>query len=113
MKPLTDVPVLVVGAGIMGAGIAQVAAQAGHAVMLFDSREGAAADARTRLAATLDGLAAKGRITAEAARATLQRIEPVASLQAAAAARLVVEAIVEQLDAKRGLFGQLEGIVAV
>ena len=112
MKPLTDLPVLVVGAGIMGAGIAQVAAQAGHAVMLFDSREGAAADARTRLAATLDGLAAKGRITAEAARATLQRIEPVASLQAAAAARLVVEAIVEQLDAKRGLFGQLEGIVA-
>jgi 3-hydroxybutyryl-CoA dehydrogenase len=112
MKPLTDVPVLVVGAGIMGAGIAQVAAQAGHAVMLFDSREGAAAEARARLAATLDGLAAKGRITAEAARATLRRIEPVASLQAAADARLVVEAIVEQLEAKRGLLSQLEGIVA-
>jgi len=112
MKPLTNAPVLVVGAGIMGAGIAQVAAQAGHAVMLFDTREGAAADARSRLAGILEGLAAKGRITAEAAQATLQRIEPVASLQAAAGARLVVEAIVEQLDAKRDLFSQLEGIVA-
>jgi 3-hydroxybutyryl-CoA dehydrogenase len=112
MKPLTNAPVLVVGAGIMGAGIAQVAAQAGHAVMLFDTREGAAAEARSRLATVLDGLVAKGRITGEAARATLQRIEPVASLQAAAAARLVVEAIVEQVDAKRALFGELEAIVA-
>ena len=41
---LEGAPLLVVGAGIMGAGIAQVAAQAGHAVMLFDLREGAAAD---------------------------------------------------------------------
>jgi 3-hydroxybutyryl-CoA dehydrogenase len=41
----SDTPVFVVGAGIMGAGIAQVAAQAGHAVQLFDSREGAAASA--------------------------------------------------------------------
>ena len=41
-KPLTGAPVLVVGAGIMGSGIAQVAAQAGHAVLLLDMREGAA-----------------------------------------------------------------------
>src|SRR6185369_13435038 len=57
-----DSPVFVVGAGIMGAGIAQVAAQAGHAVQLFDSREGAAAGACANLATTLDGLAAKGRL---------------------------------------------------
>ena len=50
---LTHAPVLVVGAGIMGAGIAQVAAQAGHAVMLFDTREGAAAEAKLKLSATL------------------------------------------------------------
>ena len=53
-----DSSVFVVGAGIMGAGIAQVAAQAGHAVQLFDTREGAAACTCARLATTLDGLAA-------------------------------------------------------
>ena len=51
-----DAVVGVVGAGIMGAGIAQVAALAGHPVRLFDTREGAAVDARQRLQATLDAL---------------------------------------------------------
>ncbi|HEY4958247.1 MAG TPA: 3-hydroxyacyl-CoA dehydrogenase NAD-binding domain-containing protein, partial [Caldimonas sp.] len=57
-----DTAVFVVGAGIMGAGIAQVAAQAGHAVRLFDARDGAAAAAHAKLVATLDGLAAKGKL---------------------------------------------------
>ncbi|WP_326541063.1 3-hydroxyacyl-CoA dehydrogenase [Pseudorhodoferax sp.] len=109
---LQAAPVLVVGAGIMGTGIAQVAAQAGHAVWLFDVREGAAAAALQKLAATLEGLVAKGRLAAEAAQATLARIEGVASLQQAAHAGLVVEAIVEQLDAKQSLFRELEGIVS-
>ena len=111
MTSLNNAPVLVVGAGIMGAGIAQVAAQAGHPVFLFDMREGAAAQAKTKLAATLDDLVARGRITAEAATATLARIEPIPSLDAAAGAALVVEAIVENLDAKRSLFRQLESVV--
>ena len=64
-----DTSVFVVGAGIMGSGIAQVAAQAGHAVRLFDAREGAAAAAVAKLVATLDGLAAKGKIDAAEARA--------------------------------------------
>jgi 3-hydroxybutyryl-CoA dehydrogenase len=105
-------PVLVVGAGIMGAGIAQVAAQAGHAVMLFDTRAGAAAEAKARLAQSLNGLVAKGKLSATSVAQTLALIEPLASLEGAAAARLVVEAIVEQLDAKRALFRQLEAIVA-
>ena len=71
---LRNAPVLVVGAGIMGAGIAQVAAQAGHPVKLFDARDGAAAEARTKLAATLDGLVNKGKLGAEGAAATLARI---------------------------------------
>lgn len=111
MTSLNNAPVLVVGAGIMGAGIAQVAAQAGHPVFLFDMREGAAAQAKSKLTATLDGLVAKGKITAEAAAATLARIEPIPSLDAAAGAALVVEAIVENLDAKRSLFRQLESVV--
>jgi len=104
--------VAVVGAGIMGSGIAQIAAQAGHRVLLFDLRDGAAAEARARLAKTFEGLVAKGRTTAEAAAQALQRIEPVDSLRTLAPADLVVEAIVEQLQAKRDLFAQLEGIVA-
>jgi 3-hydroxybutyryl-CoA dehydrogenase len=108
---LTGTPVLVVGAGIMGAGIAQVAAQAGHAVLLYDMREGAAVEAKTKLGASLQALVAKGKLTADAVAQALARIEPIGQLQAAAGAGLVVEAIVEQLEAKRALFRELEGIV--
>ena len=109
---LNQTPVLVVGAGIMGAGIAQVAAQAGHPVWLYDTREGAAAQAKTQLQATLEGLAAKGKLMPEAAAATLARITPAAALADAASAGLVVEAIVEKLDAKRSLFRELEAVVS-
>ncbi len=109
---LEGVPVLVVGAGIMGAGIAQVAAQAGHRVMLLDARDGAATAAKTMLARSLDALVAKGKISADASLQTLARIAPVATTGDASTARLVVEAIVENLDAKRALFQQLESVVA-
>jgi 3-hydroxybutyryl-CoA dehydrogenase len=108
---LEGASVLVIGAGIMGAGIAQVAAQAGHTVLLFDARDGAAAQAKSKLAATFDGLVSKGRVSPEAARATLARITPITALAEAAGVALVVEAIVEDLAAKRALFQQLEGIV--
>jgi 3-hydroxybutyryl-CoA dehydrogenase len=104
--------VLVIGAGIMGAGIAQVAAQAGHRVKLFDARAGAAAGARDKLGQTLQGLVAKGKLAAEAADAALGLVLPVATLQEAADATLVIEAIVENLDAKRALLRELEGIVS-
>lgn len=110
---LNQAPVLVVGAGIMGAGIAQVAAQAGHGVMLFDMRAGAAVEAKDKLTASLNALLAKGKLRAEAVSQTLSRITAIATLQEAASAGLVVEAIVEKLDAKRGLFRDLEGIVGV
>lgn len=109
---LTHAPVLVVGAGIMGAGIAQVAAQAGHAVMLFDTREGAAAEAKAKLSATLDGLVQKGKLAPEAAAMTMGRITSIDTLDEAAGAKLVVEAIVEKLDIKRSLFKQMETLVA-
>jgi 3-hydroxybutyryl-CoA dehydrogenase len=109
---LNGAPILVVGAGIMGVGIAQVAAQAGHTVMLLDTRDGAAAEGRDKLAKTLDNLVTKGKLRAEEASQTLSRIEVVGALEAAASARLVVEAIVENLTIKRGLFQQLEAIVA-
>ena len=112
MTRLLDTRVLVVGAGIMGAGIAQVAAQAGHRVALFDLRDGAAAEALAKLGKTLDGLADKGKLTPEAVQATLARIEVVAAVDAARDAGLVVEAVVERLDVKRSLFQQLESLLA-
>ena len=106
---LNDSRILVVGAGLMGAGIAQVAAQAGHAVRLYDNRAGAATAARDKLAQTLDGLVAKGKLSAEAAAATLARITPADQLTGEA--DLVVEAIVENLDVKRALFAELEALL--
>ena len=112
MALLTNAPVLVVGAGLMGAGIAQVAAQAGHPVWLHDAREDAAHSAKTKLSAVFDGLVNKGRLTTEAAAETLARIQPTKHLGEAANAALVVEAIIEDLKAKQALFAELEGIVA-
>ncbi len=104
-------PVLVVGAGIMGAGIAQIAAQAGHRVYLHDQRPGASSQARDKLASTLDSLVAKGKLQASDAAATLERIVAIEALQDASSAELVVEAIVENLDAKRALFRELEALL--
>ena len=103
--------VLVVGAGIMGIGVAQTAAQAGHAVFLFDMRPSAAQEAHTRLAETLEALVVKGKLTAAVAQETLARIRPVAALEQATSARLAVEAIVERLEAKQDLFQQLESML--
>ena len=111
-RSLQAAPVLVVGAGIMGVGIAQVAAQAGHPVQLFDARPGQAQQAARKLGATLDALVAKGKLTADEAEATLGRIEPLAALEELAETRLAIEAIVEDLVAKRALFQQLESLVA-
>jgi 3-hydroxybutyryl-CoA dehydrogenase len=112
MTDLTNATVLVVGAGIMGAGIAQVAAQSGHSVLLFDMREGAAAEAKDKLTASLNALVARGKLQADAVAQALSRIHAIKTLQEAAAAGLVVEAIVEKLEAKRGLFRELEQIVS-
>jgi 3-hydroxybutyryl-CoA dehydrogenase len=111
-RDLTHAPLLVVGAGIMGIGIAQVAALAGHAVKLYDTRATAAAEAKGKLTATLEGLVAKGKLEAAAATSALARIAPVVALEEARDAVLAIEAIVESLEAKRSLFGQLEGLLA-
>ena len=109
---LSHAPVLVVGAGIMGAGIAQVAALAGHPVKLFDARDGAAAEAKDKLASTFITLVDKGKLTPEAASAAMGRLTSIDTLDDAAGVRLVVEAVVEKLDIKRSLFKQLEALVA-
>ena len=112
MSGLDEATVAVVGAGIMGAGIAQVAAQAGRRVLLFDARAEAATEALAKLRGTFDKLVAKGKFGEADAQATLARIEPIDALAAAADAGIAIEAIVEDLDIKRGLLRELEGIVA-
>ena len=101
-----------VGTGAMGRGIAQIAAQAGSTVRLFDTQPDAVAKAQAALGEQWDKLVAKGRITAEAAAAHKSRLQPAARLADLADCALVVEAIVERLDVKKSLFAELEGIVA-
>ena len=109
--PATRV-VAVIGAGAMGAGIAQVAAQAGHTVRLLDAREGAAEQAIANIRKMFGKLADKGRMSAEQAEAAGARLLPAASNQEFADAALVGDAIVENLDVKRKLCAELEDIVA-
>jgi len=102
----------VIGAGAMGAGIAQIAAQAGHRVGLFDTSMGAADKAKAKIGETLVALATKGKIDRAAADAAAARIVAVHALGDLVSARLVVEAIVEDLAIKRNLFRELEVVVS-
>ncbi|WP_310610614.1 3-hydroxyacyl-CoA dehydrogenase PaaH [Limnohabitans sp.] len=103
-------PIGIIGAGAMGAGIAQVAAAAGHAVHFLDARDGAAAQAIAGIQAQFDNMAAKGKMSAKAAQAASQRLHAAASMAELASMGLVVEAIVENLEVKRDLFRQLETV---
>ena len=107
-----DTVVAVVGAGAMGAGIAQVAAVAGHRVLLLDNRVGAAQTAIEGLRAQLSKLADKGKLTPEAAQAAGERLQAASALNDLAPAALVIEAIVENLAAKQTLFADLEALVS-
>ncbi|NNN24813.1 MULTISPECIES: 3-hydroxyacyl-CoA dehydrogenase PaaH [Pseudomonas] len=107
-----DAKVAVIGAGAMGAGIAQVAAQAGHPVKLYDNRPGAAAQAIDGIDRQLGRLVEKGKLDAEARNAIIARLQPVEAIEALADSKLVIEAIVENLEIKRSLFQQLEALCA-
>lgn len=106
-----DLTIGIAGSGVMGRGIAQIAAQAGINVVLFDTRDGAALDAARQIGSVLDRLAEKGKLTAEAVRETKGRLRVARTLGDFAGCQVVVEAIVEDLDAKQGLFAELEAIV--
>ena len=103
-----EVPVGVVGAGTMGAGIAQVAAAAGHPVLLCDAAAGAAEAARARIGAALERAERQGRLSTAQKAGIAARITTCHGLDALAPAGLVIEAIVEDLEAKQGLFEALE-----
>lgn len=103
--------IAVIGAGTMGSGIAQVAAQAGHAVVLYDTRREAVDKALASLRKTLDKLVEKGKLTKERADGIHGRIAPASDLKELAGSGLVIEAIIEDLGIKKRLFAELEGIL--
>ncbi|HET6340784.1 MAG TPA: 3-hydroxyacyl-CoA dehydrogenase family protein [Gemmatimonadota bacterium] len=111
---MTGGPILrvaVIGAGTMGRGIAQVAAQAGYATTLFDAAPGVTDRARAEIEATLEKGIARGKVTAGQKAVVLDRLRLETDLDRAVAdAELVVEAIPERLELKRELFRELNAL---
>ncbi|MBQ1032851.1 3-hydroxyacyl-CoA dehydrogenase family protein [Micromonospora sp. C97] len=100
----------VVGAGLMGSGIAQVAAQAGWQVTLRDLDAAATTRGLGGIRKSLEKFAEKGKIEASEVEATLARITPTTDLEAAADADIVVEAVFERLEIKHEVFRALDKI---
>ncbi|WP_028657986.1 3-hydroxyacyl-CoA dehydrogenase NAD-binding domain-containing protein [Novosphingobium sp. B-7] len=104
--------VAVIGAGQMGAGIAQVMAQAGLAVLLADVNLAAAEKGRDKIAKALARLVAKDKIAAADADAIVARITPVGDYAPMAAADLIVEAATEREDIKQKIFAAAGAVLA-
>src|SRR3954466_6361162 len=103
--------VIVVGAGQMGAGIAQVAAQAGLLVTLVDVMPAVLAKGQERIKDSLARLVKKGTATQADADAPLARVKGAASIGAAGAADFAVEAVTENEELKKKIFQELDGVV--
>ncbi|WP_044015034.1 3-hydroxyacyl-CoA dehydrogenase NAD-binding domain-containing protein [Hymenobacter sp. APR13] len=101
----------IIGSGAMGAGIAQVVAQAGHPVRLLDQNTAALERAIAGIRGGLQKLAEKGKITPEAAEAAAARVQPTTDINQFADCGLVLEAIVEDLGVKQQLFREVELVV--
>ncbi len=102
----------ILGAGAMGAGIAQVAAEAGLDVLVHDPGLGAWERAQERIAGFLARRVEKGQLEAAARDAALARLAPADSLEALGGAELVVEAIPEEIELKRDAFARLDAAAA-
>jgi 3-hydroxybutyryl-CoA dehydrogenase len=101
----------VIGAGLMGSGIAQVSAQAGWEVVLRDVTDEALKRGTDGIRASFDKFVGKGKLAAADAEAALGRITTTTDLDAAADADVVVEAVFEKIDVKREIFRTLDGLV--
>jgi 3-hydroxybutyryl-CoA dehydrogenase len=103
--------VAVIGAGTMGAGIAQVCASAGHNVLLYDTQESALERGLGTLEKSLDRLIQKEASSETDKQATLERITPTRDLSALASAEVVIEAVFENLEVKGTLWRELSSVV--
>jgi 3-hydroxybutyryl-CoA dehydrogenase len=100
----------IVGSGIMGAGLAEVAARAGHEVLLRSRSRQSAEAAVATIGAGLERQVAKGKVTADERQATIDRIAVTDSLDDLAECDLVIESVVEELATKQMLFAELDAI---
>ena len=107
-----DLTVGVIGTGAMGRGIVQVAAAGGVHVLMTDSRPGAAAEARDFIDKMLMRAAEKGTLTRDEAVAAVNRIKIVSGPAEMKPCQVVIEVIVENLEAKQKLLAELESVVA-
>ena len=110
MNEITTLGVL--GAGTMGAGIAQVAAEAGLHVLMYDPIAGATERGRERIGAFLDRKVEKGLLDVGGADQAKGRLRALSDLDGTAAAELIVEAVPEDLALKREIFGRLDGLAS-
>ena len=100
----------VVGCGAMGSGIAQVAATNGHRVLVFDSSKVALLKAEENLKNSLSKLVEKGKITQVVSEEIFSSIEFVSDIQKLKESKLIIEAIIENLEIKQKVFTELESI---
>ncbi|MCM3741452.1 3-hydroxybutyryl-CoA dehydrogenase [Oceanobacillus luteolus] len=107
---MTIKKVMVIGAGQMGSGIAQVNAQAGFDVLLYDANQEAIEKGLQHIEKLLIRAVDKERITEDEKTATLKRLQPAKSLKDAESCDLVIEAIVENMDVKTKVFRELDEI---
>ena len=102
----------IIGAGAMGAGIAQVAATAGHTVLVYDTNQTALDKAKVSLESTLKKLVEKQKLTEENAKGISANTQFIGNLNEFKNCTAVIEAIVENLEVKQKLFVELESIVS-
>ncbi|MBI5082303.1 MAG: 3-hydroxybutyryl-CoA dehydrogenase [Chloroflexi bacterium] len=102
----------IIGSGTMGSGIAQVAAQSGFDVILYDVESAMLARAISNLTSTFNKLVEKGKLKQEEAEATLARITTATSLNDLAGCDFIIEAAPEKLDLKQSLFSNLESLIS-
>ena len=101
----------VLGCGLMGSGIAQVCAQAGYHTVVREVDQAAVDAGLGRIARFLDNGVTRNKLTAEDRDATMGRLSGTTSVDALAECDLIIEAIVENVDAKRAVFSEVEAVV--
>lgn len=100
----------IVGAGVMGAGIAQTAARAGRTVLIFDIDPARVTLATTEIRRRLDRLVEKGELSVADGHATLERVQPVDQISGLGSCPIVIEAATEALELKRSIVAELESV---
>jgi len=102
----------IIGAGAMGSGIAQIAAEAGYSVVLFDAKSEALNLSKTKLAKVMDRLVEKEKLTSKEAGAIQSRISYTNDLEALSESEIIIEAIIENLDIKKSVFSSIEQLIS-